>query len=51
MYHPPVFRLGYSSVNWDMKNAKFVMQIEVLTGRRVIPRKAGRPQRVLDDDN
>jgi putative transposase len=32
-------------------NDKFVMQIEALTGRRVSPRKAGRPKRVLDDDN
>ena len=32
-------------------NEKFVLQIEALTEKRVSPRKAGRPKKVLDSDN
>ena len=31
-------------------NKRFVLQIEALTGRRVTPRKAGRPKKVLDSN-
>jgi len=32
-------------------NERFVLQIEALTEKRVTPRKAGRPKKVLDSDN